>query len=97
MNSNDVIVLYVLLKLFQIKEYDKHFSLIIVDTITAVGNRLKNYSAKSPKISSLWSHIGLYTMHIGYNTVCNSKTDIFKKISGVTYICPDSASFYVIM
>ncbi|CAL5976586.1 Hypothetical_protein [Hexamita inflata] len=94
----NIIVLYTLLKLFQIQKYDQWLQLVITDSVDAVKKRHKvfNSNSLSANISWLWCHIGLYSMHIGFNTVCNLKTNIFNKFTGLIYICPNTNAFYVV-
>ncbi|CAL5978418.1 Conserved_hypothetical protein [Hexamita inflata] len=88
LNSNNVVVLYVLLKLFQINNYNQIFMLTIKDTKNAVIERYKTYNKDQINISWLWCHIGLYAMHIGYNVCCNN-TQI-----GINYLCQEMLEFY---
>ncbi|CAL5987207.1 Hypothetical_protein [Hexamita inflata] len=87
---------YALLKLFQIQGYDKLVQIVINDTVEAVYKRHEQYNQININISWLWSHIGLYAMHIGYNTVSNVQTNIFEILTGIVYLCSGTGSFYVI-
>ncbi|CAL5985238.1 Hypothetical_protein [Hexamita inflata] len=72
LDDQQVILLLILLKLFRIDLLDNNMIIFITDSHIKVIERQCRYqsSINNVKVSWLWCHIGLYAMHIGYNTLC---------------------------
>ncbi|CAL6072423.1 Hypothetical_protein [Hexamita inflata] len=100
LDDQQVILLLILLKLFRIDLLDKNMIILITDSPIKVIERQCRYqsSINNVKVSWLWCHIGLYAMHIGYNTLCGDYqvTDLqeYNVMEGLVYNCPNLIDLY---
>ena len=71
-SQQHVISLLTLLKLIRIEGLDEKLCVYVKDNNLAKRHKKNNDMMEDVRISYLWSHIGLYMMHIGYDVTCTT-------------------------